>query len=93
MLRHYRTPRWSVLDAARYAIYFGRALANPEFPILGAVAMGSILAAHLARAGCSVTVLARGKRAAQIENEGICVTGLSQFTQPVRVLRTFAAKY
>jgi 2-dehydropantoate 2-reductase len=49
--------------------------------------MGSILAAHLARAGCSVTVLARGERATQIEDGGICVTGLSQFTQPVRVVR------
>jgi 2-dehydropantoate 2-reductase len=49
--------------------------------------MGSLLAAHLARAGCSVTVLARGERATQIENGGICVTGLSQFTQPVRVVR------
>jgi 2-dehydropantoate 2-reductase len=87
MLRRYRTPRWSVLDAVRCAIYFGCTLANPEFAILGAGAMGSILAAHLARAGCSVTVLARGKRAAQIENEGICLTGLSQFTQPVRVVR------
>src|SRR5258707_534479 len=64
-----------------------RTLANPEFAILGAGAMGSLLAAHLARAGCSVTLLARGKRATQIENEGICVTGLSQFTQPVRVVR------
>jgi 2-dehydropantoate 2-reductase len=87
MLRGYRTPRWSVLDAVRCAIYFGGTLANPEFAILGAGAMGSILAAHLARAGCSVTVLARGKRVAQIENEGICLTGLSQFTQPVRVVR------
>jgi len=34
-----------------------------------------------------VTVLARGERATQIENGGICVTGLSQFTQPVRVVR------
>jgi 2-dehydropantoate 2-reductase len=64
-----------------------RTLANPEFAILGAGAMGSLLAAHLARAGCSVTVLARGERATQIENGGICVTGLSQFTQPVRVVR------
>jgi 2-dehydropantoate 2-reductase len=87
MLRRYRTPRPTVLDPARCAIYLGGTLANPEFAILGAGAMGSILAAHLARAGCSVTVLARGKRAAQIENEGICLTGLSQFTQPVRVVR------
>jgi 2-dehydropantoate 2-reductase len=62
-------------------------LTNQEFAILGAGAMGSILGAHLARAGRSVTVLARGRRATQIENEGIAVTGLSQFTQRVRVVR------
>jgi 2-dehydropantoate 2-reductase len=62
-------------------------LANPEFAILGAGAMGSIVAAHLARAGRSVAVLARGQRATQIENEGITITGLSQFIQRVFVVR------
>lgn len=49
--------------------------------------MGSILAAHLARAGNSVTLLARGARAAQIESEGIRITGLSEFSQRVTVAR------
>jgi 2-dehydropantoate 2-reductase len=53
--------------------------------------MGSILAAHLARAGNSVTLLARGARAAQIESEGICITGLSDFSQRVTVARDPAA--
>jgi 2-dehydropantoate 2-reductase len=62
-------------------------LGNQTFAIVGAGAMGSILAAHLARAGNSVTLLARGARAAQIESEGICITGLSEFSQRVTVAR------
>jgi len=62
-------------------------MAEFEFAILGAGAMGSILGAHLARAGHSVAMLARGARAAQIEHQGLRIKGLSELTVPVRVLR------
>ena len=52
---------------------------NYEFAILGAGALGSILGAHLARAGHSVVMLARGKRAEQIRTAGLRITGLAEF--------------
>jgi len=58
-----------------------------EFAILGAGAMGSIVGAHLARAGHSVAMLARGARAAHLETHGIRIRGLSDFSTPVRTLR------
>jgi 2-dehydropantoate 2-reductase len=61
-------------------------MSQAEFAILGAGAMGSILAAHLARAGHSVALLARGRRAAQIRSEGLSISGLVQFSTPVRVI-------
>lgn len=57
-----------------------------EFAILGAGALGSILGAHLARAGHSVVMLARGRRAEQIQSEGLRVTGLSDLTIRVPTL-------
>jgi 2-dehydropantoate 2-reductase len=57
-----------------------------EFAVLGAGAMGSILAAHLAHAGHSVALLARGRRAAQVRNEGLRLTGLTRLTVPVHVI-------
>ena len=57
-----------------------------DFAILGAGAMGSILGAHLARAGHSVAMLARGRRAEQIRTEGLRVAGLAQFSTPVHVI-------
>ncbi|MGC8519760.1 MAG: ketopantoate reductase family protein [Steroidobacteraceae bacterium] len=57
-----------------------------QFAILGPGALGSILAAHLARAGHRVIVLARGARAELIEREGLRITGLSELTVPVTVL-------
>src|SRR5687767_7494512 len=48
--------------------------------------MGSILGAHLARAGHSVVMLARGRRAQQIQNEGLRIKGLVEFTIPVQTL-------
>src|SRR3989454_2244587 len=53
--------------------------------ILGAGALGSIIAGHLARAGEDVTVIARGQRAASLERHGIVLTGLADFTAPVAV--------
>src|SRR5580698_9891872 len=58
-----------------------------EFAVLGAGAMGSIIGAHLARSGHSVVMLARGERALQIEQQGLRITGLSAFSQPVPVMR------
>jgi 2-dehydropantoate 2-reductase len=57
-----------------------------EFAILGAGAIGSILGAHLARAGHSVTMLVRERRAAQLRKDGLRIKGLSEFATPVDVL-------
>jgi 2-dehydropantoate 2-reductase len=62
-----------------------------DFAILGAGAMGAILGGHLARAGHSVVMLARGERARQLEQRGITIRGLSDFTVPVQTLRDPAA--
>jgi len=57
-----------------------------EFAVLGAGALGSILGAHLARAGRSVVMLARGRRAEQIRADGLRITGLAEFTTAVPTL-------
>jgi 2-dehydropantoate 2-reductase len=57
-----------------------------EFAILGAGAMGSILGAHLARAGHSVAMLARGRRADQVRSDGLRVSGLAELSMPVQVI-------
>ena len=57
-----------------------------EFAILGAGAMGSIVGAHLARAGHSVVMLARGRRADQVGTAGLAIRGLAEFTVPVRTV-------
>src|SRR5579884_1345753 len=57
-----------------------------EFAVVGAGALGSILGSHLARAGHSVVMLARGRRAEQIRREGLRITGLAEFTIPVETL-------
>jgi 2-dehydropantoate 2-reductase len=49
--------------------------------------MGSIVGGHLARAGHSVVMLARGERAQQLERQGVTIKGLTAFTTPVRTLR------
>jgi 2-dehydropantoate 2-reductase len=61
-------------------------MAEFEFAVLGAGAMGSIIGAHLTRAGHTVALLARGRRAQQLREHGITVRGLSEFTTPVTVL-------
>jgi 2-dehydropantoate 2-reductase len=45
--------------------------------ILGAGALGTILAAHLRRAGHAVTLIARGRRAAWLRAHGLSVHGLA----------------
>jgi 2-dehydropantoate 2-reductase len=54
--------------------------------ILGAGALGSIIGGHLARAGAEVTLIARGQRAAQVQQHGLTLTGLADFTVPVAVV-------
>lgn len=61
-------------------------LTRAEFAILGAGAIGSILAAHLARAGHSVVVVARGERAAAVARDGLRIKGLAEFAAPVAVI-------
>ncbi len=58
-----------------------------DFAILGAGAIGSIIGAHLRRAGHSVVMLARGARAAYLEQHGLTIRGLTEFDAPVRTLR------
>src|SRR5215831_15255542 len=54
--------------------------------ILGAGALGTVVGAHLARAGEDVTLLARGQRAAYLQEHGATLTGLVDFTVPVTVV-------
>jgi 2-dehydropantoate 2-reductase len=58
-----------------------------DFAILGAGAIGSILGAHLIRAGHSVAMLARGRRAEQLETQGLQITGLDEFSVRAHVMR------
>jgi 2-dehydropantoate 2-reductase len=51
-----------------------------RFVILGAGALGSLIAGHLARAGEDVMVVARGDRARYVRQHGITLTGLADFT-------------
>jgi 2-dehydropantoate 2-reductase len=62
-----------------------------EFVILGPGALGTILGAHLARAGHSVAVLARGRRAEYISKQGLTITGLEEFSAAATVLTDPAA--
>jgi 2-dehydropantoate 2-reductase len=57
-----------------------------EFAVLGPGALGTILGAHLARAGHSVAMLARGRRAQYISKAGLTITGLEEFSTAVTVL-------
>src|SRR5215831_14464409 len=54
--------------------------------ILGAGALGTVLGAHLARAGEDVTLIARGNRAAYLQGHGATITGLVDFTVPICVV-------
>lgn len=58
-----------------------------RFVIVGAGALGSIVAAHLARAGTPVALVARGRRADQIEAQGVPLIGLAEFSVQVPVIR------
>jgi 2-dehydropantoate 2-reductase len=63
-----------------------KSLPDFEFAVLGAGALGSILGAHLARAGHSVAMLARGRRADHIRVAGLQITGLAEIITPVTVI-------
>ncbi len=54
--------------------------------VLGAGALGSILAAHLARAGQDVALIARGPRAKLLAERGVTVRGLAEFTVEVPIV-------
>src|ERR1700735_352851 len=62
------------------------AIGDVEFAILGAGAIGSIIGAHLARSGRSVVMLARGKRASEVELRGLRINVLGEFSQSLPVL-------
>ena len=64
---------------------------NGRFVILGAGALGSILAAHLLAAGHAVTVVARGRRAARLAEQGLQISGLSDLTIACPVVTNPAA--
>ena len=49
-----------------------------DIVVLGAGALGTILAAHLANADHAVSIIARGRRADQIANAGLRVNGVSE---------------
>jgi 2-dehydropantoate 2-reductase len=61
-------------------------VSDPEFAVLGAGAIGSIVGAHLVRAGHNVVMLARGARRVYLQQHGITLRGLSEFTVPVSTL-------
>ena len=49
-----------------------------RFAILGAGALGTILGAHLSRAGHDVVMIARGDRARVLQRQGLVLNGLSE---------------
>lgn len=49
-----------------------------KFAILGAGALGTILGAHLSRAGHEVVMIARGERARTLQRQGLVLNGLSE---------------
>jgi 2-dehydropantoate 2-reductase len=57
-----------------------------DLTVLGAGALGSILAAHLTRAGHDVSLVARGQRAKVLVEKGVVVKGVSEFRQGVRIV-------
>jgi 2-dehydropantoate 2-reductase len=59
--------------------------------VIGAGALGTILAAHLSAAGHQVTVLARGRRADQVAQHGLIVRGLVELNAECNVLDDPAA--
>jgi len=61
-------------------------MSETQFAVLGAGAMGTIVGAHLARAGHSVVMLVRERRAQQIQSDGLRLKGLADFAVQVRTV-------
>jgi 2-dehydropantoate 2-reductase len=57
-----------------------------KFAILGAGALGTILGAHLARAGHEVVMIARGERARTLQRQGLVLNGLSDLKARAQVV-------
>jgi 2-dehydropantoate 2-reductase len=57
-----------------------------DYAILGAGALGSIIAAQLGRAGHRVALIARGKRAAHLRQHGLRITGLADVETAAEVI-------
>jgi 2-dehydropantoate 2-reductase len=57
-----------------------------RFAILGAGALGTILGAHLVRAGHEVAIIARGARAKTLERDGLIVHGLIELRERCAVI-------
>jgi 2-dehydropantoate 2-reductase len=57
-----------------------------RFAILGAGALGSILGAHLARAGHEVVMIARGERARVLQRQGLVLNGLADIKARPQVI-------
>jgi 2-dehydropantoate 2-reductase len=57
-----------------------------RFAIVGAGALGTILGAHLSRAGHEVVMLARGERARTLQRQGLVLNGLSELKARPNVL-------
>ena len=62
-----------------------------RFAVIGAGALGTLYAAHLARADHEVQLFARGARAKRIRSHGIRVCGSADFTTDVTVVTDPAA--
>ncbi len=56
-----------------------------KIAVLGAGGLGSVIGAHLVKAGEDVIFIARGERVGFLQKNGIHVTGLADFTVPVTV--------
>jgi len=57
-----------------------------RFVVLGAGALGTVIAAYLARAGKDVALIARGPRAEQLAQKGVTITGLENFTVEIEIV-------
>ena len=57
-----------------------------KFAILGAGALGTILGAHLSRAGHEVVMIARGERARTLQRQGLVLNGLSDIKARPKVI-------
>ena len=58
-----------------------------RFVVLGAGALGTVIAAYLGRAGPDVALIARGERARHLEKHGVTVTGLDKFTADLEIVK------